>query len=74
MTVGLATMMNNNGLAWRCAHIPEEATLEQIIQAVVRYIGARPNRLHEPFRLLALEALADAWPCRDAKVTPPSRR
>jgi Rap1a immunity proteins len=28
------------------------------------YIEARPERMHEPFRKLALEALGEAWPCK----------
>jgi hypothetical protein len=49
---------------WRCADIPREVTYGEIIQVAVRYIEARPNRMHEPFRSLALEAILDAWPCR----------
>ncbi|WP_368039622.1 Rap1a/Tai family immunity protein [Tardiphaga sp. vice278] len=31
---------------------------------IVAYIDARPSRLHEDFRILALEAMKAAWPCK----------
>jgi hypothetical protein len=30
----------------------------------MRFINAQPARMHEPFSLLALEALTTAWPCK----------
>jgi hypothetical protein len=42
---------------------PPNATTNQIIRVVVQYIDARPARMHEDFRKLALEALRAAWPC-----------
>jgi hypothetical protein len=36
----------------------------QTIRVVVNYIDARPARLNEPFKALALEALRAAWPCK----------
>ena len=51
----------------KCVDIPEEATVDQIVKVIIRYIEARPNRLHDGFRGLALEALADAWPCAPRK-------
>jgi hypothetical protein len=50
---------------WSCADIPDGVTVGQELRVVIRYIEARPNRMHEPFRSLALEALLDAWPCRN---------
>ncbi len=44
--------------------IPDSVTQGQIVGIVVLYIEARPSRMHEPFRSLALEALFDAWSCR----------
>jgi hypothetical protein len=67
---GIAWTIGGGGLTDACADIPEKATGGQLVQVVVRYIGQRPNRLHEPFRQLAAEALVDAWPCRDAKLAP----
>jgi len=47
-----------------CIAAPDEATLGQQVGVVVSYIEARPERIHESFRLLALEALRAAWPCK----------
>jgi hypothetical protein len=43
---------------------PDGATNEQMTRIVIAYIEARPARMHEDFRDLALEALRAAWPCR----------
>jgi hypothetical protein len=43
---------------------PSDATYGQLVRVVVAYIERRPQRMHEDFRTLALEALRDAWPCR----------
>jgi hypothetical protein len=42
----------------------DDAYSMQIIRVIVRYINERPERMHEHFELLALEALQQAWPCR----------
>ena len=42
---------------------PEGANLEQVLRVVVRYIDQRPDRTHERFENLALEAVLEAWPC-----------
>jgi hypothetical protein len=47
-----------------CLDIPEKLTLIQLVRGVIAYIEARPARMHEPFAMLALEALRTAWPCR----------
>jgi hypothetical protein len=39
-------------------------TKEQLVRVVVAYIERQPQRMHENFKRLALEALRDAWPCR----------
>jgi Rap1a immunity proteins len=49
---------------WRCVDIPSDASQAELMHAVVGYIEARPKRLHESFRTLALEGLFDAWPCK----------
>ena len=51
----------------RDAHIfcaPEFATTDQFIRLIVLYIEDRPERTQEDFRLLALEALRQAFPCQ----------
>jgi Rap1a immunity proteins len=37
--------------------------LEQIVRAVITYIEARPERMHENFKALVIDAIHDAWPC-----------
>jgi hypothetical protein len=65
---GIAVMTQNSdvgaGQAWRCVSTPHDVTNLQRVRIVVRYIEARPQRMHELFPSLALEALRDAWPCR----------
>jgi hypothetical protein len=47
-----------------CLDIPAGVTGGQRARVVVSYIDARPARMHEDFRSLALEALRYAWPCK----------
>jgi hypothetical protein len=42
---------------------PDGGTNEQIIRVIIKYIEARPARMHESFLRLALEAMVEAWPC-----------
>ena len=79
--IGLAFMAENSDVAvtafsgegqnrwfderWRCLKIPDGITQGQIVGVVVLYIEGRPERMHEPFKSLALEALFNAWPCRN---------
>ena len=46
------------------ACVPKGAAESQGRSVVVRYISARPERMHEPFLSLASEAIRDAWPCK----------
>jgi hypothetical protein len=39
---------------------PERATVGQTLRMVVRYIDQRPERMHERFEDLALEAILEA--------------
>jgi len=43
---------------------PKGVTIAQGVAVVVKYIEARPERMHEDFGKLALEALEQAWPCK----------
>jgi hypothetical protein len=47
-----------------CLAFPNSVTREQAIRVIVLYIKARPNRMHERFETLALEALHGMWPGR----------
>jgi hypothetical protein len=39
-------------------------TVGQTVAVVIKYIEARPERMHEDFGKLAYEALTAAWPCK----------
>ena len=43
---------------------PETTNNLERARVVVTYIEARPDRMKEDFRLLANEAMANAWPCK----------
>jgi hypothetical protein len=43
---------------------PKDVTSGQALTVVIRYIEARPERMHEEFQKLVLEALTAAWPCK----------
>lgn len=57
---GLAILGQVNNL-W-CA--PNDTTTGQWVRVIVKYVHSKPERMHEDFRLLAIEALKKAWPCR----------
>jgi len=52
------------GLGGRDFCPPNGVTTVQSVAVVVKYIEARPQRMHEPFGKLAFEALTAAWPCK----------
>jgi hypothetical protein len=43
---------------------PQGVTIGQAVAVVVKYIEARPERMHEHFGMLAIEAMREAWPCK----------
>jgi cytochrome c5 len=51
------------GLMYATCH-PSGVTAAQAINVVLAYIGRHPQRMHEDFRTLAIEAMHEAWPCR----------
>ena len=51
--------------AERCLDIPENVSNRQLVEAVVSYIEARPQRMEQQFRVLAVQALFDTWPCKN---------
>jgi hypothetical protein len=60
------------GLITGLAHMyrscmPPQLTQRQLARVIVQYIDARPARMHEDFRDLAVEALRAAWPCKRYK-------
>jgi Ssp1 endopeptidase immunity protein Rap1a len=42
---------------------PKGVTRRQAVRVVLAYIERRPQRLHEAFLTLAIEAFREAWPC-----------
>ncbi len=48
-----------------CAAVPEEVTIEQALTVVVRYGETHPREGPLPFTVLVLDALHDAWPCKN---------
>jgi len=53
-----------------CVEIPDGVTFLQILQVIVRFIEAHPERMDDAFVGLAFEALLDAWPCRPQQPRP----
>ena len=45
--------------------IPKGVIGGQIVRVALAYIEQRPQRMHESFLLLVVEALHEAWPCDD---------
>jgi hypothetical protein len=43
---------------------PAEGIVGQAARVAILYIESRPQRTHENFTALAIEALHDAWPCK----------
>jgi Rap1a immunity proteins len=44
---------------------PEHATNGQVLEVVVAYMEAHPERLHKDIKTLFLDALTQAWPCKE---------
>jgi len=43
---------------------PEGVTITQMTRVALAYIERHPQRMHEPFARLAVEAWHEAWPCK----------
>jgi|RhiMetdeSRZDD1v2_1073273.scaffolds.fasta_scaffold331026_2 Rap1a immunity proteins len=58
-----------NGLTYIGQHfgtcLPVGTTSQQAVSVVVQYIDSHPEKIHENFNSLAVEALREAWPCLD---------
>jgi hypothetical protein len=50
-----------------CVDIPDNVTIGQAREIVVKYLDAHPQDTHKDFQLLALTAWREAWPCNDTK-------
>jgi Rap1a immunity proteins len=42
---------------------PSDVNLRETVQVVIKYMDARPERMNENFKTLAIEAIHAAWPC-----------
>jgi hypothetical protein len=69
-----------NGLNWSFMLFcpPDPHTSEQMVRVVLNYVEQHPERIHENFEVLAIQALQLAWPCPtappiDAERARPSR-
>jgi Rap1a immunity proteins len=47
-----------------CIDVPNGVTIEQLVRVVVAYVEARPDLMHQEFRLLSIDAVRAAWPCK----------
>ncbi len=47
------------------ACLPVDTTSRQAVSVVVQYIDGHPEKIHENFNSLAVEAMREAWPCLD---------
>jgi hypothetical protein len=46
-----------------CTDIPGNVTLQQLVNAVVRYGEAHPDQTQQGFEAFTFRAIRDAWPC-----------
>jgi Rap1a immunity proteins len=46
-----------------CTDIPGNVTLQQLVNAVVRYGEAHPDQAQQGFEAFTFRAIRDAWPC-----------
>ena len=60
--MGLIAGLNYMGRPEICS--PPGVTNVQLTQVVIRYLDQHPERTHESFKTLALEAMTKAWPCK----------
>ncbi len=49
---------------------PKIVTNAQMVRVALAYIERRPERRHEDFRFLAIEAMHEAWPCPSNPAPP----
>ena len=44
---------------------PSTATPEQMVQVVAKFVESNPDAVTQDFRLVALAAMRDKWPCHE---------
>jgi hypothetical protein len=62
--VALVAALANVTEDYLCIRLPKGVSYVEMKRVIVGDMEARPKRMHEPFVLLAMEALRDAWPSR----------
>jgi Rap1a immunity proteins len=67
IVIGLASAAQDlSRPEWQsCA--PATTNAQQLARVVVDFIEAHPDRTHEDFKRLTLEAFHDAWPCKSGR-------
>jgi len=63
--VGAAEVLDALSQDTKAFCAPETTNNLERIRVIVAYIEARPDRMKEDFRLLANEAMAKSWPCKN---------
>jgi hypothetical protein len=61
LCVGMVSTLGAGLVPGMCR--PANVTNFQMVRVVAKYIDDRPERQHESFRVLAIEAMRAAWPC-----------
>ncbi len=63
LCIGIVTGLSYMGPRYGIC-LPAGTTSRQAVRALVQYIdGQSPERMHENFNSLAVEALRETWPC-----------
>lgn len=44
---------------------PNVATADQIVEVIVKFVEANPDAAEQDFRLVALAAMRNKWPCEE---------
>jgi hypothetical protein len=60
---GLVSDSNHDGASRPPACLPPRATAGELARAVVNYLNAHPDELHEYSQVLVFHALENAYPC-----------
>jgi hypothetical protein len=66
--LGLAhAFLNLGDDLWPSAQLcpPQDTIVNRTLRVAVHYMEAHPERLHEPIAELFIEALQQAWPCKE---------
>jgi hypothetical protein len=60
----VVALMQISGALQNPICVPRDATVDEAKQVIVHYLDKIPEKTHERFALLAVEALRQAWPCK----------